>query len=159
MIKHTFKSEMDRLSATLEALVGYCDDKAWTDVGCGYMMPARVALHAVMGVEYYTQQESEIRERFADSWSSIDVSELPSRDELLAHWSSVKKTFDLWLDALDPNADNSHFPWAGPVQLGVLLFLLRHTTYHVGELNALLYQQRKGDMPDAWMDGFKADPA
>ena len=156
MIKNALKTQMDQTWRMLEAQVETFDDDAWLTEGCGYVTPARVALHTVLGVGYYIGHSSELGRRFGDSWSTVEPDELPSREQLLTHSAEVKQAFDVWLRTLTLEAENDAFPWCGPTQFGVLLFLVRHTLYHIGELNALLYRNRGGEVDDMWMEGFKA---
>lgn len=56
-----------------------------------------------------------------------------------------------WLTEVDYQAENKKFYWAGETQLGLVLFLLRHTLYHVGELSSLLNESKNGVADDNWV--------
>ena len=156
MEKGTLKTQMDQSFRMLDAQIDAFTDGEWLSLGCGHVTPARVALHTLLGVEYYIGHSSEVGARFGERWASVESTELPSRDVVRAHAAEVKQAFGVWLNGLQLEADNTAFPWAGPTQFGVLLFLVRHTLYHIGELNALLYTCRGGDVDDMWMEGLKA---
>ena len=49
---------------------------------------------------------------------------------------------------MDFGAQNTAFEWAGETRLGVALFLLRHSLYHIGELSGLLNESKDGDVED-----------
>ena len=52
---------------------------------------------------------------------------------------------------------NETFPWAGKTKLGVVIFLLRHTTYHLGELSSLLNESRDGNAEDNYVKALEGD--
>jgi hypothetical protein len=43
------------------------------------------------------------------------------------------------------------FDWAGAMRLGVALFLLKHSVYHLGELSSLLNESEHGDVEDLYV--------
>jgi hypothetical protein len=52
---------------------------------------------------------------------------------------------------MDFGAENRSFDWAGETKLGVVIFLLRHNLYHIGELSSLLNESRNGEAEDHWV--------
>jgi hypothetical protein len=52
---------------------------------------------------------------------------------------------------MDYSAKNTAFPWAGETRLGVVIFLLRHSLYHLGELSSLLNESKHGDAEDHYV--------
>jgi len=55
---------------------------------------------------------------------------------------------------MDYDAENLSFDWAGRTKLGVVIFLLRHNLYHIGELGSLLNESRNGEAEDNWIKAF-----
>jgi hypothetical protein len=47
--------------------------------------------------------------------------------------------------------ENKIFYWAGKTKLGLVLFLLRHTLHHIGELSSLLNESKNGVADDNWV--------
>ena len=52
--------------------------------------------------------------------------------------NGMKGKVNTWLSEMDFNAENRSFEWAGETKCGVVLFLLRHSLYHMGELSSCL---------------------
>ena len=50
------------------------------------------------------------------------------------------------------DAHEERFPWAGTTRRSVALFLLRHSLYHIGEMNAMLFRGSNGAIADPWME-------
>jgi uncharacterized damage-inducible protein DinB len=48
-------------------------------------------------------------------------------------------------------ATNETFPWAGKTKTGLVLFLMRHSVYHLGELSSLLNESRMGNVEDNYV--------
>jgi len=62
----------------------------------------------------------------------------------------MEKT-EKWLSDLEYGAENKSFPWAGETKLGVVIFLLRHMIFHIGELSSLLNESKTGIVEDHWV--------
>lgn len=134
-----------------DAIVQEFDAQSWAHTGVGYMVPARVAFHILTGVEYYIQRKSDWSTRFAQKGGSTDAAALPSQQEAHQFKEELEPELERWLDEIEIDAANAQFPWAGKTQAGVLAFVVRHTMFHLGELNALLYQSRNGEVEDKWI--------
>jgi hypothetical protein len=77
--------------------------------------------------------------------------DLPSQEDILACIDELKEKTEQWLSVMDFDAENKAFPWAGKSKLGVVLFLLRHSLYHIGELSSLLNESRNGAVEDNYV--------
>lgn len=53
-----------------------------------------------------------------------------------------------WINNINFDSRNDKFPWTGDSAVSVVLFVLRHSQYHLGEMNALLNEQLKGNSED-----------
>ena len=138
-----------------EGLVTDFDPDAWIHAGCGTLTPARMAFHILTGVKYYIEDTS--KETFAsgksldNNWETVKEEELPSQNDVLVCIHDLKARAEDWLSGMDLHAENKPFPWAGKTRLGVVLFLLRHNLYHIGELSALLNESKNGKAQDHWV--------
>ena len=63
----------------------------------------------------------------------------------------MKEKTERWLSDLAYGAENKSFPWAGETQLGVVIFLLRHSLFHIGELSSLLNESKNGVVEDHYV--------
>jgi surface antigen len=71
--------------------------------------------------------------------------------KLFMQQSQLKVKTEEWLSEMDFSAENRSFDWAGKTKLGVVIFLLRHNLYHIGELSSLLNESRNGEAEDNWV--------
>lgn len=139
-----------------ERVVNAFDQDAWIHTGYGTTTPARLAFHSLQGVKYYIEDASTMifasGKSFANNWETATEAELPSQNDILDSMDELKGKTEAWLSAMDFAAENKSFPWAGKTKLGVVLFLLRHTLYHIGELSSLLNESKKGETADNWVN-------
>ena len=63
----------------------------------------------------------------------------------------MKAKTEKWMVELEFSAVNDSFQWTGKSKLSVVIFLLRHTVYHTGELSALLNESKSGETEDHWV--------
>ena len=125
-----------------ERIVKDFDDDAWLHTGRGPITPARLAFHILQGIKYYLEDPSTIvfasGKPFESNWETAKEENLPSQNDILACINELQVKTERWLSEMDLNSDNGAFEWAGETKLGVVLFLLRHSLYHLGELSSLL---------------------
>jgi len=138
-----------------ENIVKDFDQDAWIRTGRGAITPVRVAFHILQGVKYYIQDPVPMLfpsgKSFEGNCWEIVQEELPSQNDLLACMDELRDKTEKWLSEMDFGAKNESFEWAGQTKLGVVLFLLRHSVYHMGELGSLLSESRNGDVQDHYV--------
>ena len=143
----------------LEGLAQDFDDDSWLNLGHGYIVPARLAYHIFHSTRYYIEDPFEMSfpsgKRLQGDWLSMDVEALPSRSDILQTLGVFRSKTEKWLTDMDLHAKNTSFDWAGETRMGVVIFLMRHTLYHVGELNALLYESKCGNAEDNFIKAFR----
>jgi hypothetical protein len=141
-----------------EGVVRDFDDESWLHTGRGANTSARTAFHILQGVKYYIEDPSTITfasgKSFGGDWRTVKEEELPSQDDILTCMSELEAKTEKWLSEMDYDSENSSFPWAGKTRLGVVVFLLRHNVYHIGELCALLNESKNGEAEDNWIRAF-----
>jgi hypothetical protein len=112
----------------------------------------------LQGVKYYLEDASTIvfasGKSFEGKWETVKEEDLPSQDDVLVGIDELEGKTEKWLSEMDYNAENKSFSWAGKTKLGVVIFLLRHNLYHIGELSALLNESRDGKAEDNWIKAF-----
>ncbi len=157
MNKSDLATQFAQSMKILEEIVTRIDDDLWRNGGCGYQTPVRVAYHILLGVGYYIGYESSLKRRIGDDLEGVPVDSLPSQKDILQLIDELNPQIREWIASLDFDGANTKFPWAGETHTGLFLFLLRHTMYHMGELNSLLYQAKSGRLDDLWMMGFQVE--
>jgi hypothetical protein len=158
-MKNEFIEQYNHTWNILEGLVRDFDEDAWVSLGHGYIVPARLAYHILHSTQYYIEDSSVIASlsgrSFDGDWLTMDVNELPLPSDILHALKEFRLKTEKWLSDMDFNAKNTAFGWAGETKIGVAIFLLRHTLYHLGELNALLYESKNGKAEDNFIKAFR----
>jgi uncharacterized damage-inducible protein DinB len=138
-----------------ERLVKDFDEAAWLHTGRGTTTPARLAFHILKGVKYYLEDAATMifasGKSFESDSATVKEEELPSQNDIVACINELKAKTEAWLSEMDFGAENKSFDWAGKTKLGVVIFLLRHTVYHLGELSSLLNESKNGDAEDHYV--------
>ena len=158
-MKNEFIAQFNHTWNILAGIVDDFDDDAWTNLGHGYIVPARLAYHILRSTQYYIEDDAAIAlpsgKAFDGDWLSMDTGQLPSRADILCALKVFRTKTETWLSEMDLRAENTAFGWAGETKAGVVIFLMRHTMHHLGELNALLYESKGGKAEDNFIKAFK----
>ena len=152
MIKNEFINQYNHTWRIFERVVKDFDAKAWLQAGRGNISPARLALHILLGTQYYLEEKTAFQypsgKPFEIEWQTIKTDDLPSQNDIVAFIHEMMSKTEKWLFDLEYGAENKSFPWAGETQLGVVIFLLRHSLFHIGELSSLLNESKDGVVED-----------
>jgi len=137
---------------TFAGIVKDFDEDAWLHTGRGVILPVRIAFHILKATTYYLEDTSTVLlaagKPFDGNWETLEKGDRPTQDDILAGIEVLQAKTEQWLSDMDFEAENKAFGWAGATKFGVALFLLRHTLYHIGELNALLEESKNGKAED-----------
>jgi hypothetical protein len=138
-----------------ERIVQDFNNDAWFHTGRKTITPARLAFHILKAVKYYIEDATSILfasgKPFDNDWETAKEEDLPSQNDILVCINELEVKTQKWLSEMDYNSENKSFKWAGETKLGVVLFLLRHTLYHMGELSSLLNESKNGDVEDHYV--------
>jgi uncharacterized damage-inducible protein DinB len=138
-----------------EAIVNDFDETSRLETGRGAITPVRLALHILQSTKYYLEDKSTIvfdsGKPFDVSWENATENELPSQTDIVTCIHEMQDKTEEWLSEMDFGAENKSFPWAGETKLGVVIFVLRHSLYHIGELSSLLNESRNGVVEDHYV--------
>jgi hypothetical protein len=155
MSKSEFIKQYEHTWRVFERLVKDFDAEAWLQTGRGAITPARLALHILLGTQYYLEDRTPFQypsgKPFEIDWETVKTDDLPSQNDILAFIHETMDKTERWLSNMDYSAENVSFPWAGETKLGVVIFSLRHTIFHVGELSSLLSESKNGVIEDHWV--------
>jgi hypothetical protein len=154
-MKQEFQPQFAHTWRVFERLVNDFDDEAWIRAGRRAIRPARLSFHILKSTKYYIEDSSDLffpsGKPFAADWEKAPEGGLPSRKDILDGIKLFHAKTEKWLSELDYSAKNTAFPWAGETHLGVVIFLLRHSLYHLGELSSLLNESKHGDAEDHYV--------
>jgi hypothetical protein len=118
-------------------------------------VPARIAYHAVEALDFFfsgkTASDFTWGHRFNGSWEDLPGESLPTKEEMVAY---VKETEARVGEFFENTTDGELlkpfelYDWSGTTRLGQLVYALRHTMHHQGELAVL--QLHAGVEGDSW---------
>jgi hypothetical protein len=155
MIKNEFIKQYAHTWRVFERLVKDFDAGAWLQTGRGAITPVRLSFHILQSVKYYLEDTSTIHfasgKSFENNWQTAKTDDLPSQNDILACIHEMRGKTEKWLSKVDYHAENNSFPWAGETKLGVVIFLLRHNLFHIGELSSLLNESKNGAVEDHYV--------
>jgi len=131
----------------------------WRSGEIDYLIPARHALHVINTVDGYCRDEP------AESWNSLaeahfgrsvdwegtSADELPNQAEIREYLEKVRERTAQWLSSMSEEqllAPQDAFPWTGPNLLSRMIYVIRHSQDHTGQLNAEL--RRRGLPRSSW---------
>lgn len=145
-------SQFAHLWRTYKCVCRDFDGESWKGLGFGITQPDRLALHILQSAIFYMEGRkpmAKIDGTLIDNHSSeIDKEDLPDLENILFMVDEVEKKIETWIGDLDFESKNETYPWTGETAFSVVLFLLRHSQYHLGEMNALLNEQLEGKADD-----------
>jgi len=158
IMKNEFVEQYEHTWRVFEGIVNDFDNDAWIHTGRGTITPVRLAFHILQAVKYYIEDSTTIvfasEKSFESNWETVTEESLPSQDDILICSSELKAKTKEWLSEMDFDSENTAFGWAGETRLGVVLFLLRHSVYHLGELSSLLNESKNGEVRDIYVEAL-----
>jgi uncharacterized damage-inducible protein DinB len=159
MIKTEFLQQYEHTWRVFERLVKDFDSRTWKSTGRGATTPVRLSLHILQATKYYLEDSSNYQfasgKSFEINSETTQDDNLPSQKDILIAIDNFREKTEKWLSEMDFNAENMSFGWAGETKLGVVIFLLRHSLYHIGELSSLLNESKNGDVEDHYVKAMR----
>jgi hypothetical protein len=138
-----------------ERLVDDFDDASWLCTGRKATTPARLSFHILKATKYYLEDTSTIQfpsgKSFDVNCETANEEALPSRRDVILCIREFARRTECWLIDMDITSGNTAFEWAGKTKLGLVLFLLKHSVYHLGELSSLLNESKNGEAEDNYV--------
>jgi uncharacterized damage-inducible protein DinB len=141
-------AETVRLNTRLfrNCLDGLADEQARARPSSCTNSLAYIAAHLVASryfvLTYLGVKQASPLDRYTGGWKSIDeMTEWPTLDEIRAAWSAVSATLDQALATASPASLDAPVTTEMPLEhkttLGMLVFLVQHDSYHIGQLSLL----------------------
>ena len=138
-----------------ERLVNDFDDASWICTGRKTTTPARLSFHILKATQYYIDDTTAIKfasgKPFDVDCATVNVEALPSRSDVILCIQEFAQKTESWIAEMDLCSINQAFGWAGKTKLGVVIFLLKHSVYHLGELSSLLNESKSGEAEDNYV--------
>lgn len=146
-IAEAIGGQAQRTLAMLVDAVGLFPAAEWRRGDDPYLVPSRLAYHAVETIDYYFSDKPEDfpwGTRFGAGWEKATPDQLPDQTQILVYVREVEAKLEVWLESLSDELARqaTAFPHTGQSQLEFAIYMLRHTQHHVAELNLELHRRR-----------------
>jgi hypothetical protein len=140
-----FSDHFERQFQTLAGAYEKASQSAWTYQDIRVKGVEQPLPHALETIEFYLSEKTGGQfpwgHRFGVDWENERPDHVPSRDEMRAYQGDVEQLVRQVLSAKsdeDLRAPEAIAPWTGKLYLGKLLYLMRHTQQHIGDMNRVL---------------------
>lgn len=151
-IAASLQREFDRVWRMLRDAITYCPDEEWRAGTHPFLIPARLAFHVVQAVDHHLGDNPSAYDwgRFGFDWKEAKAVELPGKPAVLGYLEDIRVKVEEWVqhhgDAglMGPDVPHQYFGSA----LEHASYVLRHTMYHLGHLDAELH--RRGCYSPEW---------
>lgn len=155
-MKETAIKQFEQFYRMFACMVNDYDDEAWFTMGHKRTTAYVLAFHILDSTKYYIQDSSAFVLENGESITGDGPypSQKITRADILKNISIQKNTIDSWINRIDFDASQTDYPWTGPDMESVVLFIIRHNTFHLGEFSALLNEYKKGDAKDNFGDNI-----
>ena len=146
--------QFERMWMMLREAIGNCADEEWKrDAGNWFLIPSRLAYHIIETVDFYSRESPEDMpwaERFGVDWETREVEKLPDREPMLDYLEEIRGSLRGKLRSMSDEAilSGHPFPWTGTTLLERMIYTLRHSMFHLGQIQAEL--RRRGLKGAEW---------
>jgi hypothetical protein len=139
-----FVNQFDRQFRTLDGVYDRASDGAWAFTDQRLKGVWQWMSHVLETIEFYLADKSEgfpWGHRFHLDWENAQAESVPNQEAMRAYQKDVEQLVHRVLggkaDQDLATAETIH-PWTGKTYLGKLLYLMRHTQQHIGDINRVL---------------------
>jgi len=149
------KDQWTRVWDMWEEMIHTIPDDEWGKGAIDYLIPVRHLVHVLVCDDAFSEdipldQYDDFKLFEVREWGT-PAEELPNREVALSKLAEVRTVVGERFTTLDDAAllepEKVH-PWAGHTRMGKLLYVLRHSQHHLGEVNAEL--SRRGIKAAIW---------
>lgn len=149
LIARSLAEQFDRLWSSMRDALAKCPDDQWRQGDVDWLIPARLAVHAIQACDFYSGENPDSFDwnALGCSWEDSKPEALPSRDATLEYLDRVVIGVRTWLADLGDAGllqEEKHFPWTGRLIMDRAIYSVRHAQHHLGQINAEL---RRRDLP------------
>jgi uncharacterized damage-inducible protein DinB len=146
--------QFERMWMMLREAINNCADEEWkSDAGHWFLIPSRLAYHIIETVEFYSRESPEGMDfagRFGVDWETREAEKLPDREAMLDYLEEIRGSLRGKLRSMSDEAllAEHPFPWTGATVLERMVYTLRHSMFHLGQIQAEL--RRRGLKGAEW---------
>ncbi len=142
------KEQWARTWAMWEEMIHSIPDEEWASGEMDYLIPARHLIHVTVGEDVFSA-DTPVEESDQTKWFGVPAwetaaSDLPRKELALSRLAAFRSTVEARLSQFSDEAllePELVHPWTGRTRVSKILFTLRHTQHHLGEINAELIRR------------------
>ncbi len=150
-MKENISKQFEQFFRMFSDIVNEHCDGAWETMGHGLTTSKKLSFHILKSIKYYIKDTSSFvmqnGKTLPCDYEMDDAFDV-SRKEISENIRRQKAILETWIDALAFEEKNEAYPWTGPDMESVVIFLIRHSYFHLGELSALLNEYKEGKAED-----------
>lgn len=151
-LTEALQRQFAKAHATLRDAIRNCPESAWkAPSDHPFFIPARLAFHIIQATDYHLDPNPGgfNWSRFGFDWEEAAPDALPDLPAVLAYLEETEaKTNRRLLELSDAGLLGPDYSPYFPTALDHVLYTLRHTQHHTGQINAEL--KRRGHKPASW---------
>jgi hypothetical protein len=140
-----FTNHLARQFKTLDGVYDRASESAWACPDQRVKGVWQWMAHLLETIEFYLSEQPADSfpwgHRFGLDWEDGQAERIPGKEEMRAYQKDVERFVQQALSSKtdqDLVAPETLHPWTGKLYLGKLLYLLRHTQQHIGDINRAL---------------------
>jgi len=148
-------AQFSRMWKLLREVITKAPETLWGEGLRPLHEPSRVAYHIVETVDFYSGETAKNfpwgKKLSVDCWEAA-VSELPSKSQVNKYTDEVReKTEAAFAEWSDPKflGPQEVFLWTGETLLDRMIYALKHSYYHLGQINGTI--RASGNEPAEWL--------
>lgn len=122
----------------------------WRNKGAGLTKPDRLAYHIFKTTRRYVKDEGALSFGSGRSFDLEEAELRPSREEILSLVDYFRDLCCQWVEGMVLYEEGVPVPQAGAARFSEVLLLLRHSAFHLGEMEGILNEAQFGKTPDLW---------
>jgi len=151
--------QFERMWMMLREAINHCPDEEWKQGrGHWFLTPCCLAFHVIDCVDYHGRESPEGYDpfhRFGTAWRTREAEKLPDRAPMLDYLEEIRDTLGGKLRSMSDEAlladepfvrgqRDEAFPRTGPTVLAHMIYTLRHSMFHLGQIQSELRRRGLG---------------
>ena len=144
IIGNGLADQFERMWLMLREAIVNCPYEEWKrDAGHWFLIPSRLAYHTIETVDFYRRESPQAMDwagRLGVDWETKDSGTLPDRKLMLSYLEEIQGSLGEKLRSMPDEAllAGHAFPWTGVTVLERMIYTMRHSMFHLGQIQAEL---------------------